>query len=239
MKKLLAFFAFIPLLFAQAQTINITSEILNEGKEIAEIKKTAAPVGSSGIVIHKFDDKHSTIVAHATIIEKKADRDIVKFSVFKALAQEALPVPNLKPEKGDKVILKYLYDRGLIISPNKQTYDAIKKRYKDIEWIHPDLFAAELSKSGTAAPTKEDFQKFCEEYSLGIVYFAVEDIGYTVDCVSFKPVYKEKNAILSKENFKLPFYSRVEEIQTSWFSFYKTTEIKDYTNYYKNLLETK
>ena len=182
--------------------------------------------------MHYFDKEHSTIVARAELIEK----DKIAFRVFDALKQPNLPTPNIAPRAGDKVILNYLYDRGLIIAPNFKTYENIVKKHPKIEWMHPDLFAAELSKSNNPAPTKEDFKNFCNRYAVGILYFAIKNRGYFVDCYSLKSVESE-NITVDRTKIKLPFYSRLKEIESGWFSFYGASEIKDYDNYYTNLLE--
>ena len=211
---------------------NIKSKIVKTFQDSAIIQSVNAPIGSSGVVIHNFDKEHATIVARAELIKP----DMIKYKIFDALKQEALPTPNILPKTGDKVILNYLYDRALIIAPNFKTYENIQKLHPKIEWLHPDLFAAELSKSKNPAPSKEDFKNFCNKFAVGLIYFALNNKGYFVDCYSFKKVSSE-NIVIQKGDVKLPFYSRIKEIETGWFNFYGASEVKDYTNYYLNLLE--
>jgi len=232
-KKIFIFFIVAISLFASIKA-NQKSQILSINKNRAIIEDIDAPIGSSGIVIHHFDKNHATIVAAAKLISKNE----IEFKIFSALKQEALPTPNIKPKVGDEVILNYLYDRGLIISPNFSTYKEIKNLHKDIEWIHPDLFAAELSKNKNPTPTKKDFKKFCEDYSVGILYFAIKNRGYFVDCYSFNKLSSEK-IINNDKDIQTPFYSRVKEIETNWFNFYGNDKITNYNKYYKNLLENK
>lgn len=233
MKKVIIFLAATIFLFADILA-NIESEILTIDQNRATIKSVDAPIGSSGIVVHKFDENHSTIVAKVELI----DSNMVKFSIYEALKQESLPTPNILPKIGDKVILNYLYDRGLIIAPNFKMYDIIKKTYPNIEWLHPDLFVAQLSKDQNPVPKRKDFSKFCNKYAVGLVYIATNNRGFFVDCQSFKVIKDEKIKNLDNK-IKLPFYSRIDEIKSSWLEFYKDSKIKNYDEYYKNLMELK
>lgn len=234
MKKIVLFLAIFTLSIFADITPNKTTTILKSYNDGALVNNVEAPIGSSGVVVHYFDKIHSTIVARTELINKNK----IAYRVFDALKQKALPTPKILPKNGDKVILNYLYDRALIIAPNFKTYQNIKKSHKEIEWLHPDLFAAELSISKNPAPTKEDFKNFCNKYSIGLLYFAIKDRGYFVDCYSFKKVDFENIKIEGNE-IQLPFYSRIKEIQSSWFNFYGASEVRDYTNYYTNLLESK
>ncbi|WP_281951433.1 plasminogen-binding N-terminal domain-containing protein [Nitrosophilus kaiyonis] len=234
MKKIALFLAIFAISIFADITPNKTTTIIKSYSNGATIKNLDAPIGSSGVVVHYFDKIHSTIVARAELIEN----DKIAYRVFDALKQKALPTPKILPKNGDKVILNYLYDRALIIAPNFKTYENIKNSHPDIEWLHPDLFAAQLSISKNPAPNREDFKNFCNKYSVGLIYFAIKNRGYYVDCYSFKKVGYE-NISAQKGEIKLPFYSRIKEIQSSWFNFYGASEVRDYTNYYTNLLESK
>ena len=46
----------------------------------------------------------------------------MRFEVFDALEQKALPLPGILPKSGDELVLNYLYDRSLIVAPNKEIY---------------------------------------------------------------------------------------------------------------------
>jgi hypothetical protein len=208
------------------------SVIVEVDKNYAQIEPTDAKIGSSGIVVHNFDKTHSSIVARAILTKK----DQIKLEVFDALSQPNLPRPNIKPAKGDKVILEYLYDRGLIIAPNLKTYQYIEQRLTDTRWLHPDLFAVELSKIHHKAPTKEDFKNFCNKYSIAKIVIALKDKGVVADCYSFKPISTFE--ITKGDKSMFPFYMRLKEIRGGIFSFFNK-EKYDYYIYYKKLLESK
>ncbi len=190
-------------------------------------------IGSSGIALHHFDDKHSTIVAKVIVVSKNDKTTTLRFVPFKDLKQSVLPIPKILPKVGDEVILNYLYNYALPIAPNYNAYKQIINNHKDIKWLHPDLFAAILYTNGTPAPTKKDFQKMCSDYNFELLYFAIDHIGYFTDCNSFKVIGEDFVDTGSKK--MLPFFTRIKDIEASWYSFNKDS-ITDYDAYYKKLL---
>ncbi len=228
MKRFLTLFFALFLLHSFAQT-RTTITAVSGGS--AKIEPVTLPKGTSGIVIHSFDADHSTIVARAILTSS----DTVAFSTYEALAQPNLPKPKILPQKGDTVILGYLYDRALVIAPNYEAYEKIVSS-KDLEWIHPDLFAAELAKAHHPAPSRKDFRRFCDKFALAKVIVALKDEGVVLDCYSFAslerfPLNYNKSAL------KLPFYSRVEKIESSLFDFFASSKIENYYDYYTKLVE--
>ena len=226
MLRILALLFFTISLFADIKT-----DIIKVQGEEATITPVDAPLGVSGIVIHRFDKDHATIVARAILRAK----DRVSFEVYDALAQEALPKPKITPQPKDEVILEYLYNRGIIIAPNLELFNLVKSNHPDITWLHPDLFATELSKEKNPAPTPKDFKNFCNKFAVGVVYIARSGEGTLVDCYTFAPLKKE--SLPKATSYKLPFYSRIKEIESSLFSFFGHDEITGYDSYYKTLLE--
>lgn len=225
MQRLIIFLLFGSFLFA--------NEIVSINQNGAKIHTTSYPIGTSGIVIHHYDKKHASIVARAIV----TGVDTIRFEVFDALAQDALPRPKTLPQKGDEVILGYLYDRALIIAPNLATYQAIANKIEE-ETLHPDLFATELSKAKHPVPSREDFKNFCNKYALAKIYIAFKDGSAIVDCYSFQQIGSLQVGSLG-ENIKLPFYSRLKEIESSIFDFFGKKEIQNYDAYYKSLMEQK
>lgn len=190
-------------------------------------------VGSSGIVMHEFDAQHNTIVARVDVIEKKDGIAKVKFNIYKDLAQQAFPLPGLVPQKGDKIILNYLYNRALIVAPNFKIYKEITEHFSDIQWVHPDLMGAYLAKEYKPNPNREDFQKMCALNATALIFFALDYDGYFVDCNNFEVIKKFKGAPIKE--VQLPFYTRVPDIESSWFNWGSGT-ISDYTSHYESLI---
>ncbi len=190
-------------------------------------------LGSSGIVIHTFKNGISTIVARADVVKKDGDKATIRFGVYKLSTQSAFPKPGILPAVGDKVVLNYLYDRVLIVSPNYKVYKEVTTHFKDMDWIHPDIVGAYLAKIFRPNPDKEIFQKVCEINSAGLIFFALSKQGYFVDCNNFKSVKEVKTGQI--KTAQVPFYSRVKEINTNWFN-WNSSEITDYDKHYRKVI---
>lgn len=190
-------------------------------------------VGSSGIVKHTFEDGVATIVARADVIKKEGDKATIRFEVFKLSAQDAFPKPGILPAVGDKVTLNYLYDRSLIVAPNYKVFNEITNHFKDIEWIHPDIVAAYLAKEFKPNPDKEMFQKICSINSASLIFFALSNNGYFVDCNNFRIIKTLKSGNIKEA--QAPFYTRVKGIDTTWFN-WNSSQITDYNAHYRSVI---
>lgn len=189
---------------------------------------------SSGVVMHRFKESQS-IIARAEVIEKKNGIAKLEFSVFDSLAQEALPLPNVLPEVGDEVILNFLYDRGLVIAPDKQSYDFLVQNFPQIYFTHIDILGAQLIRTAGLAPKRSDLRKFCSENAVGVLVFALENKFKIVDCQSFMTLYEEPLSVKPKA-LQTPFYSRVSGYESNFFDF---NEIKmgNFYRYYEALID--
>lgn len=190
-------------------------------------------LGSSGIIIHRFDEEKSTIIARASVIEKMNDKAKVRFEVFDLLEQDALPLPGVTPQEGDTIILNYLYDRALIVSPNKEVFQEITNHFSDTTWIHPDLMGAHLASNHRPNPRRVDFQKMCQNNSAGIIFFALNKKGYVADCQSFKILKTFDSGSIA--SYQVPFYTRVRGIESAFWQ-WGSSDIKNYNSHYKTLL---
>ena len=215
---------------------NIESKIVTVSGDEATISLPKADIGISGFVVHKLAPDHSMIVSSATVtgFDTKQGKATIKLSPYTLFRNNNLPTLKLEPQPGDKVILAYGYDRGLLIAPNEEIYYRLTRAMKDETFVHPDVFATLLSYHGHPTPLKEDFSSFCNNVTTGLVFFFLEQKLYTVDCQSFK-ILNVQNAPLEQKNEKLPFYSRVEKIEANWFGA-GSDELEDYEPYYYELL---
>lgn len=197
-------------------------------------------IGSSGIVLHAFDDSHKTIVSTVEVIAKKQGEAVLKFKRFKGLQQSALPSYSISPKKGDIVILNYLYKRAMAIVPDAETLQYVTTKFNDIEWVHPDIFGSKLSIDHTPNPTKEDFTNECSQNSFALLFFAVKGEGYFVDCNSFKILARTNLPQTSKNTTpQVPFYTRLEEIKGRMFGLMGGDGINDYNKFYTKMLSAK
>ncbi len=132
----------------------------------------------------------------------------VKFRVYDMLEQDTLPLPKMMPKVGDKIVLNYLYDRALIVAPNYKVYKEIINHFKGITWVHPDILGAYLAKEYKPNPGREVFHEMCKQNSKGVIFFALSEYGYFVDCNNFRVLKKYRSAKIKKA--QLPFYTRVK-----------------------------
>lgn len=237
MHRLLVFISLLVLtcsLSAESLFDEFNTKILDIKGRYATIENSDnIVVGSSGIVVHTFENGISTIVARANVVKKEKDRATIRFEVFKLSKQVAFPKPGILPQVGDKVTLNYLYDRSLIVAPNYEVYNEVTKHFNQIEWVHPDIVGAYLAKIFRPNPDREIFQEVCAINSTGLIFFALEKKAYFVDCSNFKVLKTLKGGHIKKA--QVPFYTRISGIETSWLK-WNSSQISDYSSYYKNLI---
>ncbi|HEB9339066.1 TPA: plasminogen-binding N-terminal domain-containing protein [Campylobacter coli] len=196
-------------------------------KDSSDIK-----LNSSGVVIQRFQTSKS-IIARASVIAKEKGLAKLKFSVFADLEQDALPLPNVVPQKGDEVVLNFLYDRGLVIAPDEQTYNKLVSSFPEIYFTHIDILGAQLIRSSSLAPKRSDFRKFCADNAVGILIFVLEDKAKIVDCQDFSELYEL--AIAKPSSIQVPFYSRIGGYKSNFFDF-NSQEVGNYYRYYDALI---
>ncbi len=213
----------------QIKTINQNVITVQNNRDVA--------VGSTGIVIHQFDTQHQTIIAKVEVISKINDTMMLQLRKYKGIKQNALPSYNIRPQIGDKVILNFLYNRALAITPDLSSYKMVTKSYSDIIWTHPDIFASKLSIEYTPTPTKKEFQEICTIENIALLFFHIDTTGYFVDCNSF--VTLEKIPLPQAKSEKLPFYTRINNIKGRFSAFGGDKGITNYNKYYKKLLGIK
>ena len=189
-------------------------------------------VGSSGVVMHRLNDGSKAIIARAVVTQKKDGYANLRFEVFNELKQSALPLPTILPQAGDEVILNYMYNRSLIIAPNKEIYDQIIKSFSHITFIHPDIVAAYLSYEYKPNPSKADFRKMCALNATGLILIALDGEALFADCGSFEILQSFKTGEISY--YEVPFYTRIKDIKSPFWKF--GAKIKNYDKYYNKLL---
>ncbi|MCD8212500.1 MAG: plasminogen-binding N-terminal domain-containing protein [Campylobacter sp.] len=190
-------------------------------------------IGSSGVVMHKFNTE-SSIVARVSVISKKGGFAKARFEVFDLLAQPALPLPGVAPEVGDTVILNYLYNRSVIVVPNKEIYDEVIAAFPKIIFIHPDIIGAYLSYEYKPNPSRDDFRKMCAQSAAGLIFVAMDGRSVFADCQSFKILKEFQSGEV--EYYQLPFYTRVSDIDTVFWKF-SSEHINNYDAHYDRLFD--
>ncbi len=232
MKNLILFLLLLPLwVIAKDHTVTKVED------DTLFIERSEAAVGTSGIVLHKINESYETILARVEVMANEANVTKLKVVAFEDLFQEALPKLKMKPSVGDRVRLEWMHDRVLLIAPSQESYQIVSSAQRDKSFVNSDLFAVKLSREGHPSPLKEDFQNFCADYNIGVVQLIIGKKLYKVDCYSFK-VLERIDVDFPDTETKVPFYSRVKEINADWWG-EGSDEITDYPAYYKKLLGEK
>ena len=191
-------------------------------------------IGSSGVVVHKFDALQKSIIARVSVVSKNNGFAKVRFEVFDSLEQKALPIPGIMPQNNDEVILNFLYDRSLIIVPNKEIYNQVIKAFPKITFIHPDIVGSYLSYEYKPNPSRSDFRKMCSQSAAGLIFIAMNKEAVFADCQSFEILKNFKSGSVSY--YQLPFYTRVKNIDTVFWKF-DSEQISDFDRHYRALLK--
>ena len=209
---------------------------IDEQNSLATIKINKIDMGMSGFISHIIADGHSVILKNIEVIsyDKQSKIATLKMTPYDALRNNSLPSGRWSVKVGDTAILAFGYTRGVLIAPNDEIYYRITKSVKHLQWVHPDIFATILSFNGHPTPLREDFKKLSIATSVGLVFFFLDEKLYTVDSKSFK-ILNVTDAHLKQESIKLPFFSRVDNIEANWFGA-GNDELEVYEPYYFGLL---
>jgi hypothetical protein len=214
-------------------------KISNTKNNTATINIGNLIIGQSGVIVHRYNGKHTIIIASASVIDTTPSSSTIKFLNFDGLSQSALPTSNIKASDGDIFILNYLYNTSLLITPNKQSFTTVRKMFPEQNFIHSDAFATNLKYLQKSTPTKPIIQAFCKNKDIGTIFIVIENIIYTLDAKTFKVI--ARNPIFYNYNdTQIPFYTRVEDIKDGVFSLsfigLSGDAMKDYSDYYSKLL---
>ncbi len=211
---------------------------LDSDEEIATIKINKIDVGMSGFIVHEIAPDHTSILKNVVVKAHDESTGIatLEMSDYSGLRNNALPSGKWSVVVGDTAVFAFGYSRALLISPSEEIYHQVSKSV-NIQWIHPDIFATILSFRGHPTPIKEDFSAMADAASVGLVFIYLEQKLFMLDIKSFK-ILAINDAPLVQDSVKLPFYTRVEEIDAAWWG-EGSSELEEYeTHYYELLIES-
>ena len=208
---------------------------INKDETEATISIDKIDVGVSGFVVHTVAEGHEAILKSAVVAEFDKESKIAKLKLDKytQLDSNALPTGKWSVKTGDIVVLAFGYNRGLLIAPNEEIYYKVAKS-ANIQWIHPDIFATFLSFNGHPTPLRGDFTKISSTTSVGLIYIFLNSRVYTLDAKSFK-ILTTTEVELAQKSINLPFYTRVEKIEASWWG-EGSNRLEEYEPYYYELI---
>ena len=155
----------------------------------------------------------SILVSNAYVISSNENSSKLKLMPFLGLKQNALPTSNRKAVEGDFVILNYLYDKSIIIAPNQDSFTEVRSKYPDNNFLHSDLFAAELKYEGEPFPSKELIQEYASSQNIGTIFFVIGNKVYITDSKTFAILDSDTVLFNNTEDAKMPFYTRIDGVE--------------------------
>jgi len=218
-----------------ANVVKLPLHSVDEENDSATVIIEDADVGMSGFIVHGLLDGHSSVLKNIVVVsyDKKSKIATLKMSDFDGLENNSLPEGKWHVEVGDTAILAFAYSRAILLAPSEEIYYRITKGVS-VQWIHPDFFATMLSVNGHPTPLKKDFDVMSNSISVGLVFIYLDAKLYTVEARTFK-ILSIANAPLKQESLQLPFYSRVEHIDSGFWG-EGTSKLSEYESYYYELL---
>jgi len=226
MKKTVVLLFMILSLFSydNGRVIKVEKDIVSI-TQIKDIKE-----GMSVFVSRKLDNENEVLIAKCEVLK---DRMRLKCKPFDMLEQSSLSIARAKVKIDDVVYVSPLKNSAIIVAPTFEAYANIKKHLRWFNFIPIDMLGIRLLDEDNPEPEKEDFVNFCNQNFIGTVLFGLNDGVYEVDCLSFKKI-KRYNIKSNTKKFQRPFFTRVGEIEKSWYDF-SSNKLKDFSAYYKGL----
>jgi len=208
---------------------------LDSDAQIATIKIDKIDVGMSGFIVHEIAPEHTSILKNVVVssYDKNTQVATLEMSDYSGLRNNALPIGNWSVQVGDRAVFAFGYSRALLVAPSEEIYHQVSKGV-NIQWIHPDIFATILSFRGHPTPFKEDFKAMSDASSVGLVFIYLDKKLFMLDIKSFK-ILTINDAPLIQDSVKLPFYTRVQEIDAAWWG-EGSNELESYEPHYYELL---
>ena len=190
---------------------NIISLKVPKQDDFKEIKIPAMDlkVGESGIISREING-NEFILAEVQVARVTDGVAIVSVSEFSQMREKYLPKPRGSVKEGDKITFRILYDKALLIAPNQSAYQGIADNFKNIDFLHSDIFATFLAKEGENMPRIEDFKKFCAKFDLGLVFVALQNRVEILNCQSFK-ILDSNSLNLTDLGANPPFFTRISD----------------------------
>ena len=236
------------------QAFGVKIDNIKDNKTVIDIGNLI--VGQSGVVIHLHDRDKRLIVANAKVISSDDTSSTVEFSKFDDIKQDALPTSKREVQKGDILALNYLYTSSMLIAPNQEAFQIVRENFKYNNFLHSDVFAAQLKVNEEALPSKKSIQEFAIKQNLRTIFIVIENKVYVVDVKTFKTLTNYDINYNSSKS-ELPFYTRIEDIEDAPLDFdfsfdlsilnflldeedkfdeKKSSKTNSYEDYYKNIL---
>lgn len=213
--KLLLTLLFSLPIFADFFPKTVYTKVITTSTNKIQLQKPFPKKGMSGVIIHPYG-KTVTAITHRIVQQNKNDALLLKTSL---ITHDKIPTINTTIKRGDKVIGGYLYKNVLLLAPDEKTYKHIINIHNK-NWVHPDLFSVYLSGIGETEVTRENLHDFAKKYQVGLVYVIRKNSAILLDPLS-QAIISKKTMKHLPQNGSYPFYTRLDNLNTSWFNFSK------------------
>ncbi|MBZ7977551.1 plasminogen-binding N-terminal domain-containing protein [Campylobacter sp. RM12654] len=230
-KKTFILICFSVFAFAN-QFINAVIDKIDNGYAYAHIVDAKYDENNlkNGAIVIKDIGEYSIIVARASFVNNENNNIKLELYTFSDLKQDALPLPILTPQIGDRVIFNNYIEHTLLIAPSQKIYDSIKNKYNNFIYFDTNVLAANLYAKKQLTPNRNDLREFCRTWAIGSVMVVLKNNLYLYECSSLKKIAELDNNLEYNQIDEINFYSNISK-QLS-----KTT---DYFSYYNKLFKEK
>lgn len=193
--------------------------IITQLKNVNETKATInignLKIGQSGIISHRYEDGQELIISNAYVVSSNTNSSELKLFPFLDLKQNAIPTSKTKAQKGDTIILNYMYNKSLLIAPSRDAFQVAREKFTSNTFLHSDIFASKLKAMNQPLPTRKTIQEFAISQNLGTVYIIIKNKAFVVDSKTFAVLDAKTLTYNYLDTEKMPFYTRVDNIEES------------------------
>ncbi len=114
---------------------------------------------------------------------------------------------NIKPipKVGDRVVGGFLYNKVMVLAPNRDTFVNIQNRF-GIKSINPDIFMSFLATRGSSSPSSRDYKEFAKLTHIGLFVIFKNGFITLYDPISQSEIGKVMMDI-SNYSAMQPFYN--------------------------------
>ena len=199
-KVILIFVTLLSTLFANFIPPKTYTSVTSVNGDTITMSNSFAKNGMSGLVLRQING-----VNYALVYVKQTGQNRAVIIDKDPLGGKNLA--NIKPQikVGDRVIGGFLYDKVMVLAPNKDTFVNIQNRF-GIKSINPDLFMSFLANKGSNNPSKSDYKEFAKLTHVGLFVIFKNGFITLYDPISDSEISRVMMDI-STYNIVKPFYN--------------------------------
>jgi len=156
--------------------------------------------GMSGLVL-----RHLSTGDYALVYVKQTAQNKAEIIDKDPLGGKSLANIKPVPKVGDRVIGGFLYNKVMVLAPNRDTYINIQNRF-GIKSINPDLFMSFLATKGSTTPSSREYKEFAKLTNVGLFIIFKNGFITLYDPISQSEIGKVMMDISNYSAVK-PFYN--------------------------------